>query len=173
MRCRRESSLGSKADLSAFARQLNSIALNQRQVLCQYHLHQTPFITSSSWVTSMAWKGHSVDSHAFDIPAAAIALCEHDIAVINSSSLYAGVQKRRTLRGRACGATVAAAAALLADLSSERDGELKLRIGQGVDMGRPSMLLTRVRKENGAVISAHVGGRCVQMMEGIFHLAGD
>ena len=27
-----------------------------------------------------------------------------------------------------------------------RDGELKLRIGQGVDMGRPSLLLTRVLK---------------------------
>ena len=47
-------------------------------------------------------------------------------------------------------ATVAAAA-LLADLASERDGEWKLRIGQGVDMGRPSLLLTRVRKANGTV----------------------
>jgi trans-2,3-dihydro-3-hydroxyanthranilate isomerase len=66
-----------------------------------------------------------------------------------------------------------AAAALLADLANERDGELKLRIGQGVDMGRPSLLLTRVRKENGAVVSAHVGGRCVPMMEGTFRLAGE
>jgi trans-2,3-dihydro-3-hydroxyanthranilate isomerase len=73
----------------------------------------------------------------------------------------------------ATGSATAAAAALLADLSSERDGELKLRIGQGVDMGRPSLLLTRVRKDNGAVVSAHVGGRCVQMMEGSFRLAGE
>jgi trans-2,3-dihydro-3-hydroxyanthranilate isomerase len=73
----------------------------------------------------------------------------------------------------ATGSATLAAAALLADLSSERDGEVTLRIGQGFDMGRPSLLLTRVRKENGAVVSAHVGGRCVQMMEGIFHLAGD
>jgi trans-2,3-dihydro-3-hydroxyanthranilate isomerase len=65
-----------------------------------------------------------------------------------------------------------AAAALLADLSSERDGEFKLRIGQGVDMGRPSLLLTRVRRQNGVVVSAHVGGGCVQMMEGTFRLAG-
>jgi trans-2,3-dihydro-3-hydroxyanthranilate isomerase len=64
------------------------------------------------------------------------------------------------------------AAALLADLSGERDGEAKLRIGQGVDMGRPSLLLTRVRKENGVVVSAHVGGGCVPMMEGTFRLAG-
>jgi trans-2,3-dihydro-3-hydroxyanthranilate isomerase len=73
----------------------------------------------------------------------------------------------------ATGSATVAAAALLADLSSQRDGELKLRIGQGVDMGRPSLLLTRVRKAGGAVVSAHVGGRCVAMMEGTFRLAGE
>jgi trans-2,3-dihydro-3-hydroxyanthranilate isomerase len=72
----------------------------------------------------------------------------------------------------ATGSATVAAAALLADLASQRDGEFKLRIGQGVDMGRPSLLLTRVRKENGVVTSAHVGGGCVQMMEGTFLLAG-
>ena len=46
----------------------------------------------------------------------------------------------------ATGSATAAAAALLADLDATRDGELKLRIGQGVDMGRPSLLLTRVRQ---------------------------
>jgi trans-2,3-dihydro-3-hydroxyanthranilate isomerase len=70
----------------------------------------------------------------------------------------------------ATGSATAAAAALLADLSGERDGDLKLRVGQGVDMGRPSLLLTRVRKENGVVASTHVGGACVQMMEGSFRL---
>ena len=73
----------------------------------------------------------------------------------------------------ATGSATVAAAALLADLSGERDGELKLRIGQGVDMGRPSLLLTRVRKQAGAIVSAHVGGGCVPMMEGTFRLAGD
>ncbi|MGA2287987.1 PhzF family phenazine biosynthesis protein [Bradyrhizobium sp.] len=73
----------------------------------------------------------------------------------------------------ATGSATVAVAALLADLTSERDGELKLRIGQGVDMGRPSLLLTRVVKRDGAVVTAHVGGGCVQMMEGTFHLAGE
>jgi trans-2,3-dihydro-3-hydroxyanthranilate isomerase len=73
----------------------------------------------------------------------------------------------------ATGSATVAAAALLADLAGERDAELTLRIGQGVDMGRPSLLLTRVRKANGVVASAHVGGRCVQMMEGTFQLAGE
>jgi trans-2,3-dihydro-3-hydroxyanthranilate isomerase len=73
----------------------------------------------------------------------------------------------------ATGSATAAAAALLADLDGTKDGELKLSIGQGFDMGRPSILLTRVIKENGAVKSAHVGGSCVLMMEGTFRLAGE
>src|SRR3984893_10885622 len=73
----------------------------------------------------------------------------------------------------ATGSATVAAAALLADLASERDGELKLRIGQGVHMGRPSLLLTRVVKRNGAIVSAHVGGGCVQMMEGTLRLTGE
>jgi trans-2,3-dihydro-3-hydroxyanthranilate isomerase len=73
----------------------------------------------------------------------------------------------------ATGSATAACAALLADLDPLRDGELKLQIGQGVDMGRPSLLLTRVRKKGGAIASIHVGGASVQMMEGTFRLAGE
>jgi len=73
----------------------------------------------------------------------------------------------------ATGSATVAAAALLADLAPERDGEMKLRIGQGVDMGRPSLLLTRVVKRGGAIVSAHVGGGCVQVMEGTFWLEGE
>jgi trans-2,3-dihydro-3-hydroxyanthranilate isomerase len=73
----------------------------------------------------------------------------------------------------ATGSATVAAAAMLADLAGERDGELKLRIGQGVDMGRPSLLLTRIVKANGGIVSAHVGGGCVPMMEGTFTLVGE
>jgi trans-2,3-dihydro-3-hydroxyanthranilate isomerase len=73
----------------------------------------------------------------------------------------------------ATGSATVAAAALLADLAAERDGEIKLRIGQGVDINRPSLLLTRVVKRNGAIVSAHVGGNCVPMMEGTFTLDGE
>lgn len=48
-----------------------------------------------------------------------------------------------------------------------------LTVGQGFDMGRPSILQTRVRKQDGKIVSAHVGGSCVQMMEGTFRLAGE
>jgi len=70
----------------------------------------------------------------------------------------------------ATGSATAAAAALFADLDGMRDGELKMTIGQGFDMGRPSILLTRVRKQDGKIVSAHVGGACVFMMEGTLSL---
>jgi trans-2,3-dihydro-3-hydroxyanthranilate isomerase len=73
----------------------------------------------------------------------------------------------------ATGSATVATAALLADLSDDADREVSLRIGQGVDMGRPSILLTSVRRQYGIVTSAHVGGRCVQMMAGTFRLAGE
>jgi trans-2,3-dihydro-3-hydroxyanthranilate isomerase len=70
----------------------------------------------------------------------------------------------------ATGSATAAAAALFADLDGTHDGELKMTIGQGFDMGRPSILLTRVRKQGGKVASAHVGGSCVFMMEGVLQV---
>jgi len=73
----------------------------------------------------------------------------------------------------ATGSATAAAAALLADLDGTRDGELRLRIGQGVDRGRPSLLLTRVKKQGGAITSIHVGGACVKMMEGTLNVTGE
>ena len=70
----------------------------------------------------------------------------------------------------ATGSATAAAAALFADLDRVSDGESKMTIGQGFDMGRPSILLTRVCKQGGKVVSAHVGGACVFMMEGVLNL---
>jgi len=72
----------------------------------------------------------------------------------------------------ATGSATAAAAALFAALDGLSDGELKLTIGQGFDMGRPSLLLTRVRKQGGKVVSTHVGGACVFMMEGVLTAGG-
>jgi trans-2,3-dihydro-3-hydroxyanthranilate isomerase len=66
----------------------------------------------------------------------------------------------------ATGSATAAAAALFADLDHSGEGESKLTIGQGFDMGRPSFLRTRVRRQGGKVVSSHVGGACVFMMEG-------
>jgi trans-2,3-dihydro-3-hydroxyanthranilate isomerase len=72
----------------------------------------------------------------------------------------------------ATGSATAAVAALFADLDP-RDGELRLNVGQGFDMGRASLLLTRVRKQGGKIASVHVGGGCVMMMEGMLRLEGE
>jgi trans-2,3-dihydro-3-hydroxyanthranilate isomerase len=70
----------------------------------------------------------------------------------------------------ATGSATAATVALLAELRGSTD--LSLRVGQGVDMGRPSLLLAGVREVDG-VPTAYVGGRCVVVMEGTLRLLGD
>jgi trans-2,3-dihydro-3-hydroxyanthranilate isomerase len=73
----------------------------------------------------------------------------------------------------ATGAAAVDAAALFAALDPIADGELKTCFGQGFDMGRPSILRARVIKRGGEISSVHVGGGCVQVMEGTFVLAGE
>jgi trans-2,3-dihydro-3-hydroxyanthranilate isomerase len=72
----------------------------------------------------------------------------------------------------ATGSANCALVALLAQLAPPPDATIELAIAQGVDMGRPSLLQARARKRAGTVEAVHVGGRCVQMMEGSFYLAG-
>jgi trans-2,3-dihydro-3-hydroxyanthranilate isomerase len=59
---------------------------------------------------------------------------------------------------------------LLASLRPERDLTLKLRIAQGVDMGRPSLLEAEVEKRGGKLTALSIGGRCVAMMRGTLEL---
>jgi len=67
----------------------------------------------------------------------------------------------------ATGSANAALAALLAQLSAENDTTLHLRITQGEDMGRPSLLLTEVDKAAGVIAAVRIGGHCVPVMEGL------
>jgi trans-2,3-dihydro-3-hydroxyanthranilate isomerase len=69
----------------------------------------------------------------------------------------------------ATGSAGAATIALLAERAIESDTELTWRIEQGVDMGRPSVLLGRTLKRGGRVLSVHVAGRAVQVMQGVLH----
>ncbi|MGB6795061.1 MAG: PhzF family phenazine biosynthesis protein [Xanthobacteraceae bacterium] len=59
---------------------------------------------------------------------------------------------------------------LLASLRPERDLMLTLRIAQGVDMGRPSLLEAAAEKRNGEITALSIGGRCVPMMRGTLEL---
>jgi trans-2,3-dihydro-3-hydroxyanthranilate isomerase len=64
--------------------------------------------------------------------------------------------------GSACAATIA----LLATLRGDDRATRAWRIHQGVDMGRPSLLLGRTARGDGAVIDTYIGGRCVAVLEG-------
>jgi trans-2,3-dihydro-3-hydroxyanthranilate isomerase len=69
----------------------------------------------------------------------------------------------------ATGSATAATAALLAQVRGA--AALTLRIGQGVDMGRPSLLIARVEGSSIGDRSTHIGGACVSVLEGMFDLA--
>jgi trans-2,3-dihydro-3-hydroxyanthranilate isomerase len=66
----------------------------------------------------------------------------------------------------ATGSANAALAASLADRDPRPDGELRWRIAQGVEMGRPSVLEARVEKNGGAVAEVRIGGTSVLFGEG-------
>ena len=68
--------------------------------------------------------------------------------------------------GSASGATMA----LLATLHAARNGEQSWRIEQGVDMGRPSLILGRTEKRDGMVTAVHVAGQAVMVMNGTLGL---
>lgn len=70
----------------------------------------------------------------------------------------------------ATGAANLALAGLLAHLNHRPDLLLKTRIGQGSDMGRPSILEIMAVKKNGLVTATYVGGRCVPVMKGTMTL---
>ena len=55
---------------------------------------------------------------------------------------------------------------LLAHYRPEADLALAKTIGQGFDMGRPSILEAAAEKKAGKVVATYIGGRCVPMMSG-------
>jgi trans-2,3-dihydro-3-hydroxyanthranilate isomerase len=70
----------------------------------------------------------------------------------------------------ATGSATCAVAGLLSHLDKQASGEFAYRVSQGVEMGRPSELLARAQKSNGAVTATWVGGSCVMVSEGFIHV---
>ncbi len=70
----------------------------------------------------------------------------------------------------ATGSATAAVIALLASLHEEHDAQVAWRVEQGVDMGRPSLLLGRTQRRGGIVESVHIAGRAVPVMHGWLEL---
>ena len=59
---------------------------------------------------------------------------------------------------------------LLAHLDKRHDLTLACRIGQGFDLGRPSILEASAEKKAGIVTATYIGGRCVPMMNGALEI---
>ncbi len=66
----------------------------------------------------------------------------------------------------ATGSANGALLGLLADLDGPADGPLAYRIAQGVEMGRPSLVLGEVDRSGGQTGAVRIGGSCVAMMRG-------
>jgi trans-2,3-dihydro-3-hydroxyanthranilate isomerase len=56
--------------------------------------------------------------------------------------------------------------ALLTQLHPGSAANLAWRIEQGVDMGRPSLILGRTEKRGGIVTAVHIAGHAVPVMHG-------
>ncbi len=70
----------------------------------------------------------------------------------------------------ATGAANVALIGVLAHHRPETDLTLARTIGQGFDMGRPSILQASAEKKAGKVVATYIGGRCVPMMSGVIDL---
>jgi trans-2,3-dihydro-3-hydroxyanthranilate isomerase len=72
----------------------------------------------------------------------------------------------------ATGSATGAAIALVTQLTGQPTETREWRVHQGVDMGRPSLILGRVEKRDGIITGVRIGGRAVAVLEGILQLAG-
>ena len=70
----------------------------------------------------------------------------------------------------ATGSGNVALAGLLASLRREPDVSFTLRIGQGIDLGRPSLLEASAEKRGGKIVGMAIGGRCVPMTRGVLEV---
>jgi trans-2,3-dihydro-3-hydroxyanthranilate isomerase len=70
----------------------------------------------------------------------------------------------------ATGSAGCAVVGLLAHHESASSGEFSYRIAQGVEMGRPSLLLGRASKSKGRVDATFIGGSCVLVSEGLIEV---
>jgi trans-2,3-dihydro-3-hydroxyanthranilate isomerase len=66
----------------------------------------------------------------------------------------------------ATGSASGALAALLASSDPAQDGEIRMTIEQGVEMGRRSIIELEVVKHAGVVTDVRITGRCVEVMRG-------
>jgi len=94
------------------------------------------------------------------------------IFVYTQNTDQAGIQARMfapldgITEDPATGSANCALAALLAQHSELSNGDFSWQVLQGLEMGRPSRLQVRAKKENGSVTGSWVAGSCVMVAEG-------
>ncbi|MDZ7642987.1 MAG: PhzF family phenazine biosynthesis protein [Woeseiaceae bacterium] len=105
----------------------------------------------------------------------------HDDGIVPDVHVYTRSDDEFDLRARmfapldgvpedpATGSANCALAALLASRNEGADGEHRWRIAQGVEMGRPSVLDARTRR-NGGEVTTWIGGSSVHVAEGTIFL---
>ena len=71
----------------------------------------------------------------------------------------------------ATGSANVALIGLLAKLRPEQTLHLSKTIAQGVEMGRPSLLMAEAEKKNGSVTATYIGGHCAPVMSGTIDVA--
>jgi trans-2,3-dihydro-3-hydroxyanthranilate isomerase len=71
----------------------------------------------------------------------------------------------------ATGSANVALIALLAKLRPEEALHLSKTIAQGVEMGRPSLLMAEAEKKDGGVTATYIGGHCKPVMSGTIDVA--
>lgn len=79
-------------------------------------------------------------------------------------------QQATVIEDPATGSASCVVAGLLAHYDKRKDGRFEWRIAQGVEMGRPSVILARAEKVAGVVQSTGVGGGCVMVSEGFIEV---
>ena len=70
----------------------------------------------------------------------------------------------------ATGSANCALAGLLAHYDKQSNGDFSWRIAQGVEMGRPSILIARAEKRDGVVKTTWIGGASVLVSEGMMDI---
>ncbi len=98
--------------------------------------------------------------------AAAFVFCREPIDPGNDFHARMFAPGMGPLEDPATGSAVAAFAGYLAARGSQPDGERLVRVEQGYEMGRPSLIELRMRLAGGRVASASIGGPAVIVSEG-------
>ncbi len=160
----------------------NAVSLNEKEIATQAHRPQLVSVGLPFIITELkdlaALERITVNTSGFD------KVRDHlgGQSVRASIYLYTRATGEVKLRARmlaplsgvpedpATGSATCAVVGLLAHLNEQPTNSLRLRIAQGVEMGRPSLLSARAEKVNTVVQSTHVGGACVLVSEGLIEV---